>query len=120
MFPHPISDHQFFDQLMQVLGGAQGAGFSVLGLVLVKWLVVALEWRLGDMVGVWKLTAISALTVATTILAQTSTGVPVTGAVCNGAVFAALSVFGNNFVNQWRQRHEDRANIKFKKTGNSL
>lgn len=112
-----LTDSQFFQQLMLVLGGVQGAGFSVLGLVLVKWLVAAFEWKLGDMVGVWKLTIISALTVVSAVLAQTSCGVPLSGALCNGAVFAALSVFGNNFAKQWKNRHEDRANIQFKKKG---
>ena len=115
MTPHHLTDDQFFQGLIQILGGVQGAGFSALGLLLVKWLVWAFEWKAGDMVGVWKLTIVSGLTVLSVVLSQTAAGVPVSGALCNGAVFAAMSVFMHNFYWQWKFRHDDKATLKAKK-----
>lgn len=102
-----LSDDQFFQELFALFGGAKSFSLSIGMLLLVKVLALAFKWKLGEYVGLWRLTIISGLTVMSVVLVNITSGVPLVGALFNGATFAALSVFLNQAYRQYQNYKKD-------------
>jgi hypothetical protein len=106
-----LTDEQFLRELATLVGGAKGAGGLVLALFGVKVLTLAFNWRLGNLVGMWKLVIISGLTLAGGVVSQLVNGMPVSGAILNAATITAASVFLNQLYKQFQKIPEDRSRI---------
>lgn len=106
-----LTDEQFLRELALLVGGAKGAGSLVLVLLGVKALVLAFNWRLSNLVGVWKLSIVSGLTLIGGVLAAMANGVPLTGALFSAGTLTAASVFLNQIYKQIQKYREDKARI---------
>lgn len=103
-----MEDEQFFHELFQLFGGPKPAALSAGFLLLIKVLALAFRWKLGEYVGLWRLTIVSGLTLVSVFFVQYTSGIPITGAIMNGTFMAALSVFVNQIYRQWQNYRKDK------------
>ncbi len=106
-----LTDAQFFAELSQLVGGAAGATSLGVALLAVKALVLAFRWRLGNVVGLWRLAIVSGLTLVAGVVAAMANGVPFMGALLSAGTLSMASVFINQVYKQWQKYREDKARV---------
>lgn len=92
------SDTDVLAAILKLIGGIPGASALAIALSVVQTLAVVFSSQWGNLLGKYKLLAISAVSVAVPLLTALVSGTPLLAAVLSGAVLAALQVFVNEVI----------------------
>lgn len=107
-----LSDSQFLQMLSQLVGGPKGAGTLAVVYLAVQGLALGFKWRLGQLVGFWRLTIVSGLTWVGGVLGLVATtGMSFAAAFTNAANLALLAVFVDQLKKQWQKKEEDKKQV---------
>lgn len=100
-----LTTDQAFGELLKSLGGFKGA--TALGIVFLVIQAVLLFFRtkLANFAGKWKLLIVTGLSLVGGVIALLVSGVPLLMALTHSTTFAALQVFGNQFVKQLAEKN---------------
>lgn len=97
------SDADVLSAILKFIGGISGASSLGIALGLVQTLAVVFSSQWGNLLGKWKLVAVSLISVLVPLLGALVAGTPILSAVLSGAVLAALQVFVNEVIKHFKE-----------------